>query len=102
MRWLQVFCKGDTFPNPACLQSLNNNNTPFIFQNNPDLHMSVLYYCSANLASLSGDMLHTYLFDIALPQSVKVTQAERSKVGINSNFTLYHFLHKNHLVKLFP
>jgi hypothetical protein len=102
MRWLRVFRTSNTFPNPARVHSLKKNNLPFIFQNNPDLHKSVLEYCRANLSSLSGELLHTYLFDIALPQTVKVIQAERSKVGINSNFTIRHFLQENHLVTLSP
>jgi hypothetical protein len=102
MKWLRIFRVGNCFPNPSGPQYSTKSDLPFIFENNPDLHNSVLEYARANLASLSGEMLHTYLFDIALPETVKKIQEERSKSGINSSFNLRQFLHENHLVSLSP
>ncbi len=77
MRWLQTFRCSNNFPNPYHLRKNHwRCKLPSIFRNNPELHQSFLEYARSNLDTLSGEMLHTYMFNTALPalaQKIQVT-----------------------------
>jgi hypothetical protein len=99
MHWLQTFRCSNNFPNPyhLCKNHFWRCKLPSIFQNNPELHQSFLEYACSNLDALSGEMLHTYMFNTALPalaQKIQITKQELHMVR--------DLLHGNNLKTLNP
>jgi hypothetical protein len=70
VEWLCVFHHSTSFPNPAAICQCHwKNKLPTIFQNNPDLHQSLIGYTRANpLPTLSGGLIHQFLFCTAIPR----------------------------------
>jgi hypothetical protein len=90
MQWLRTFRDGQgTFPNPSkeYRRHSNQNRIPILFQNNPNLYSSFVQYANSNLSTLSGEMLHDYLFSIALPAVVKKSKTDAtSPIPSNSYY----------------
>jgi hypothetical protein len=96
MEWLRIFRRTSSFPNPAVVRQCHwKNKLPAIFQNNPDLHQSLVSYARANLATLSGELIHQYLFNTAIPGIVTRVQRETGQ-----EYTTAQFLKDNNLTTL--
>jgi hypothetical protein len=98
MDWLRVFRTSNCFPNPSVIRKGHwKNKLPPIFYHNPDLYNSFVNFAKSNLQSLSGELLHDYLFNIAIPKIVN----DVKKTGQN-DYTVQQFLKDNELTTLNP
>jgi hypothetical protein len=97
MEWLRIFRRTTSFPNPAAIRQCHwKNKLPAIFQNNPDLHQSLIAYARANLSTLSGELIHQYLFCTAIPGIVAKVKRETGQ----SEYDTAQFLSDNNLTTL--
>jgi hypothetical protein len=99
MEWLLIFRRSNSFPNPSRSRTQSwKSRLPFIFENNPDLHEAFLTYAKSNLNILSGQMLHSYLFDTAIPSVISKIKEARNV----SDYSVADFLNENKLHTLTP
>jgi hypothetical protein len=93
MTWLRTFRCDNNFPNPARVRSDRwDKGLPRIFNNNPELYFNLMKYLRSNLSTLSGAMVHEYLFEIALPETVERIRKHRL---MGRPFTVKEFLLQN-------
>jgi hypothetical protein len=96
MQWLRLFRDNNgSFPNPSEHHCNLKRKLPTLLLDNPDLHASLLQYANSNLSSLSGEMLHDYLFTTALPAIAKKIQTKRG-----TPYTVKELLLDNNLKSL--
>jgi hypothetical protein len=96
MECLHIFRRTSSFPNPAVVHQCHwKNKLPAIFQNNPDLHQSLISYARSNLATLSCELIHQYLFSTAIPGIVARVQKETGQ-----EYNAAQFLKDNNLTTL--
>jgi hypothetical protein len=92
MQWLRNYRRKSCFPNPS-RERVNfwKCRKPVIFSNNPDLYCAFMAYANDNLSTLSGEMMHTYLFQTALPELAnKIRRRKRLR-----NYTVQQLLEEN-------
>jgi hypothetical protein len=96
MRWFRLFCPNCCFPNPSIKRTHRYEKIPLILQNNPGLYEAFMSHARSNLASLSAEMMHHYLFSTAIPAVLLWIQ----KVKRMSEYTMQHFFNDNNLTVL--
>ena len=51
---------------------MGRRNTPMFFQDNPDLMKTFNDYVRTNLDTISSETIHQFLFNLAIPETIKV------------------------------
>jgi hypothetical protein len=97
MQWLHDYRRECCFVNPSASRArFWKDKKPTIFSNNSDLYDAFMAYTNDNLSTLSGEMMRSYLFDIALPELAnKIRQRRRLR-----EYTVQQLLQENCVSKL--
>ena len=86
----------DCFPNPQIVRRGAAPRLPPLLENNPDLKEGLLKHAKENLNDLSGEMMFTYLHEVALPTLIENRRQELE----DNDITLEDVLKENQLTKL--
>jgi hypothetical protein len=97
MKWLRIFRRTSTFPNPS-ISRLGKRQVPIFFQNNPDLYTSFNAHVRSNLDTISSESIHQYLFQVAIPETIK--QINLSNPNQSNPTTINSLLASSGLTKL--
>jgi hypothetical protein len=98
LAWLCVFHTNSTFKNPGFAHSKRfEPGLPMIFHENPDHFMSFMTYAQTYLETLSGEMLHEYLFSVTIPKTAKTIEEKRR---MSKKYTVQELLQDHGITKL--
>ena len=95
--WFFNFRKNcyESFPN-LCKRRADSEKYPPFLENNPDFRQRILDYARENLKDLSGELLHSYISTVLLPE---LLTTRRTETGIQ-DMSMNDLMHENGLSKL--
>ena len=96
LRWYKSFVANGAFPSTK--KTNGKSSLPPLLEDNPDVKEAVIRYCNDNLATLTAELLHSYILEKCIPELLKIRQIETG----NTSMTVADIFKENQLKTLHP